>query len=154
MAMIHIKELTRAVDTKKRNWYKDLDEDGQKQFSPWKSMRFASASSNDSMHKLCLDLVNDIVNINFNSFTKHKELLWLLLTCTGTGQAMYHPWIPPGKKGTKNKVLEWFQKTFPQQKVSDLEVLAQICTKAEILEYGEKQGLTDKQLNELKNIFK
>jgi len=153
MAMIHIKELTRAVDTKNRNWYNELSEAEKTEFSAWKTMRFISANVKDNEHELGLYLTNEIVNVNFNSLTKHPELQWKLLTCVGTGKVSYHPWISPGKRVKKDQLLEWFKNNFRNEKINNLEVLVQLSEKNEILEYAEHQGCTDKKLKELSKIL-
>lgn len=155
MALIHIKELTRAIDTKNKSWYANLEENQKKEFSPWTSMRFASSCVKDASHRLSLVLVNEIVNINFNIFAnkKHKELVWKLLTCVGTGKVDYHPWIAPTKVKKQDNLLEWLKNNFKSAKVRDLEVLRNLLDKSEILEYAENKGCTDKQIKDLKKLL-
>ena len=154
MALIHIKELTRAVDTKNRSWYSELESKQKKEFSAWMTMRIISSCANDNNHRLSLVLTNEIVNINFNNFKDHPELIWKLLTCVDTGKIVYHPWISPYKKKKTNYVLEWLEKNFKFAKIKDLEVLEQLLDKREIIEYAEQQGCTDKQIKDLKKLLK
>ena len=92
---IPLKDITSAIDRCDFDFYARLSKEDKKAFSPWMVMRYASSARGvDAYHYLLM--VNDIVNIEFNTLKKHPELQWKLLAICGVGHNTFHPWVPPG----------------------------------------------------------
>lgn len=138
-----------AMDYCDKDFYKNLSEEHKKEIGLWLLMRYMSSAQNNPEHHLIM--VNDLVNHNFNSLSKHPELQWKLLTLCGTNREEFHPWIPPGKGIQKNKVEQALLGIYPLMKDEDIELLLKINTTEEIKEFLKDNGFDDK---ELKEIFK
>jgi len=136
-----------AMDFCNKNFYKGLSDEHKKEISIWVLMRYMSSSQRDPEHHITL--VNDIVNRNFNSLSKHPELQWKLLTVCGTKKQQYHPWIAPPKGMKKNRIEEALIAHFPLLKDDDLELLIQMNTREELEEFFKSNGYDDKSIKEI-----
>src|ERR1700756_3326032 len=93
-----------AMDFRDMNFYANLSDEHKKEISLWLLMRYMSSSQNNTEYHLMM--VNDMVNHNFSSLSKHPELQWKLLAMCGTKRKQFHPWIAPPKGIKKNKLEE------------------------------------------------
>ena len=112
-------------------------------------MRYASSVDGPIFRDHYLEMVNDLVNVNFNDLTKHKELQWLLISLCGIGKKQFHPWIKPGKRKEKPKIKTWLAKAFLNLKDSELDTLIELNTIDELKDYATQQGLTDKEIGRI-----
>lgn len=138
-----------AMDYGDKNFYKNLSDEHKKEISIWLLMRYMSSSNSAAEHHLMM--VNDLVNQNFTSLTKHPELQWLLLTLCATHKKQFHPWIPPPKGAKKNKIEEALIQFFPLMKDDDLELMMKINSQADLESFFKENGFDDKTV---KDIFK
>ena len=147
---VPIKQLLSAIDHRKKDFYDKIDHDTYK-IEPWLAMRWASSVGNKVFNIVAhhLLLTNDFVNVHFNVLSKHPKLQWLLLTITGTKTGRYHQWIPPGKRGKKDKLKEFVYINNPTWNEEELELFFTVNTKKELEEYVSSFGLTPKQTKEL-----
>jgi len=136
-----------AMDFRDKNFYSNLNDDQKKAISLWVLMRWMSSSRGDAEQHLIL--VNDVVNTDFSSISKHPELQWKLLALCGTSKKQYRDWIPPGKKLKKNRLEEALLQFFPLMKDSDLEMLQQINTKDDFEEFFKANAFDDKTIKEI-----
>ncbi|SVC32082.1 uncharacterized protein METZ01_LOCUS284936, partial [marine metagenome] len=112
MSSVPLKDVCLAIDKRNKTFYNNLDAEQQKKFSAWLYMRYASSVDGPIFRDHYLEMVNDLVNVNFNDLTKHKELQWLLISLCGIGKKQFHPWIKPGKRKEKPKIKTWLAKAF------------------------------------------
>ena len=150
MADIQLKDICLAIDKRNKTFYNGLTTEQQKKFSIWLYMRYASSVDDPMFRDHYLEIVNDLVNVNFNDLRHHIELQWLLISLCGIGKKQFHPWIKPGKRKEKPKIKTWLGKAFPNLKDSELDTLIELNTINELKDYANQQGLTDK---EIKRIF-
>ena len=136
-----------AMDFRDMDFYKNLSAEHKKEISMWVLMRYMSSSQNNAEHHLVM--VNDIVNNNFNTISKHPELQWKLLALCGTDRKQYHPWIAPGKGVKKNKIEQALLDLYPLMKDEDIELLLKLNTKDELEELFKDNGFDDKTIKEL-----
>lgn len=136
-----------GMDFKDKDFYSDLTDDQKKVISLWVLMRYMSSSQNDADYHLTM--VNDVVNTNFAVISKHPELQWKLLAICGTGKKQFHSWIPPGKKAKKNRLEEALIGFFPLMKDSDLEMLQQINSQEDFVEFFKQNAFDDKTIKEI-----
>jgi len=136
-----------AMDFCNKNFYRDLSDEHKKEIGIWVLMRFMSSSQGDAEHHIMM--VNDLVNHNFNALSKHPELQWKLLSMCGTRKKQYHPWIAPPKGIKKNRVEEAIIAIFPLIKDEDLELLLQLNTQEELVQFFKENGYDDKSIKEL-----
>ncbi len=136
-----------AMDFCNKDFYKNLSVEHKKEISIWVLMRYMSSSQNHSEHHLLM--VNDLVNSNFNSLSKHPELQWKLLTLCGTNRKQYHPWIPPGRGAKKNKLEQALVDLYPLLKDDEIELLLTMNTKDDLVHFFKENGYDDKTIKEL-----
>ena len=145
---IPLREMLAALDRNDLEFYSRLNADERKAWSAWMTMRYASsATGGDAYHYLLM--VNSLVNADFNTIRQHPQLQWMLLAVCGKGSNAYHPWIAPGKKKKKDKVVDILRQAHPDYKTADLKLLADLTTNEDLRIIGEQLGLDDKELKEL-----
>lgn len=136
-----------AIDNMNKKFYSKLSADERKEFVPWLVMRGASACQDNPEHYLLM--VNDVVNTDFSTLTKHPELQWMLLAVCGIGCKQYHPFIKPPRKKGKNKIQEALGKVFPKLKADELALLEKIHTSEELTAIFANDGYEDKEIKEI-----
>lgn len=136
-----------ALDKGDKDFYERLSDDEKKGVSIWLLMRWMSSTKSSKEHYLMM--TNDIVNYDFNNISKHPELQWKLLSLCGIGKIQYHEWIAPPKGFKKNKVEELLSMYFPLLKEDELELLLNIHTEEELVEFLKDNGYDDKSINEI-----
>jgi len=149
MSSVPLKDVCLAIDKRNKTFYNNLDAEQQKKFSTWLYMRYASSVDGPIFRDHYLEMINDLVNVNFNDLTKHKELQWLLISLCGIGKKQFHPWIKPGKRKEKPKIKTWLAKAFLNLKDSELDTLIELNTIDELKDYATQQGLTDKEIERI-----
>jgi len=137
-----------AADRGDKNFYSNLLPEQKKVFQPWLAMRFlSSVEGRNADHYLLM--VNDLVNHEFSSLSKHPELLWKIMALCGVGSVQKHPWIAPGKRKGKNKIQAALSKLFPALKSDELELIEKIYTLEEIIILFKDAGYPDIEIKEL-----
>lgn len=136
-----------AMDFRKKDFYKELSPEHKKEISLWVLMRFMSSSQSMPAHHLMM--VNDLVNNNFSSLSKHPELQWRLLALCGTGKTQYHPWIPPMRGIKKNHIEQAIVDRYPLLSNSEIALLLKINTQDELKEFFKENGYDDKTIKEI-----
>lgn len=131
----------KAIDFRNKDYYDRIDEHERSLYSPYMTMRYASAISGDRFYQEhYVEMVNECVNKNlFELSGKHKKLCWLLTAMCGGLKQQFHPWIKPMKKNV-NKSLQTLMQIYPNTKQSDLETLDQIITDSELEQLLEDHG--------------
>lgn len=148
MSQVPLKDMLRALDTNDLGFYQRLDKEQAKAFSPWLAMRYASsANGSDAYHYLLM--VNSLVNVDFNTLRNHPHLQWQLLAVCGTGSVAFHPWVPPGKKKKKDRIIDFMRKLYPAHKKVDLELMIELADTNELKQLAVSAGLDDKEIKEL-----
>ena len=143
------KEVLPNIDLRNKEYYSQLSDDQKKEISPYVLMRFVSSVKQQSLVDHHLIMVNEIVNREFSSLSKHPELQWKLLCLCGIGTKQFHPWIAPGKKQTKSKLQQALSELKPHYKRDEIELLEQVMTKEDKVELFQSAGYTDKEIKEL-----
>jgi len=140
----------RAIDTKDRNWYKTLTDEERVKYDKqlWIQQRWASSVQGGNAVQYLI-LVNDYSNVNFNLLAKHPELQLQSLQIAGVGKTQKHDWMPPGKKGKKNKLAEWLITQYPEYNDDEIALIAQNIDKKELKDIMEQQGMKPKEIKEL-----
>lgn len=143
----------KTIDTKDRSWYQSLTDEEQKKVSPWVLMRYTSAVQQDrnpAFEEHYLEWTNELVNVNFNALTKHKELQIQLMQAVGIGTSQYHPWIPPGKKsGNDSKLHQILLDIYKHLNFDEVDILIQQQTKAELEDLLEQHGHKPKDIKKI-----
>lgn len=131
----------KAIDFRNKDYYDRIDEHERSLYSPYMTMRYASAVSGDRFYQEhYVEMVNECVNKNlFELSGKHKKLCWLLTAMCGGLKQQFHPWVKPMKKNV-NKSLQTLMDIYPNTKMSDLETLDKIITDSELEQLLEDHG--------------
>lgn len=148
-----IKEEMRALDTRNFEWYQNLSEDEQKSLSMWVLMLYASSveSKVSEINHHYLTMVNDFVNVNFNSLKHHPELQWRLMQLCSVGTVQYHPWIRPGRRQSKasNRLMfEFYLNLYPHLKDDEIEMALALLSKEEKIDLLEQYGIEKKKIKD------
>jgi len=146
---IPLKEVMGALDKKQRKWYTNLNDDQKKAFSTWMMMRYSSSvQGRNAAHYLLM--VNELVNKDFASISKHPELQWLLMCGCGSGKIEFHPYIkPPNARKKKDSLREGLSNLYPTMKDDEIELLIELNTKQELKELFERHGYDNKSIGEI-----
>ena len=137
-----------ALDRRDKRFYGRLNEEQQKDISIWTLTRWMSSIvSRDT--NLQLSNVNDIVNAHSKFLTKHKELQWMLLAVSGTGNKERHEWIAPPRGVKKNKIEETILSYFPLLRDDELELFLKLNTIEELEQFLKDNGFDDKTIKDL-----
>jgi len=131
----------KAIDFRNKDYYDRIDEHERSLYSPYMTMRYASAVSGDRFYQEhYVEMINECVNKNlFELSGKHKKLCWLLTAMCGGLKQQFHPWVKPMKKNV-NKSLQTLMDIYPNTKMSDLETLDKIITDSELEQLLEDHG--------------
>ena len=132
-------------DRKNREFYDSLTEEQKKKFSPYLMIRWGSSvQGSRDLQEFYLISTNQRLNRHFFSINtaQHKKLQWLMATTVSPDMGTQrHQWIAPRKKepgaGTMRKQLA---ELFPHLKDDEIELLAQMTTKAELDQYLRDLG--------------
>lgn len=148
MALDIKKELS-AVDLRNHDFYKNLSDEEKKQFNPFILMRYTSnVNASPDVEEWFIEMTNEMVNKNYSSISKHKELLWKLYASTGVGLKFFHPYLAAGKKEKAVKIEKLLAELNPAMKMSEVKMLASLMTKADIEELFDNLGFDKKQRKE------
>lgn len=143
------KEVLPAIDMRNKDYYASLDKEKQKEIAPYVLMRFMSNVKQSNLVDHHLLMVNEIVNREFSSISKHPELQWKLLCLCGVGSKQFHPWIAPPKKQARSKVQQALQELKPHYKQDELDLLEEIMSEEDMRELFLSAGYDDKEIEEL-----
>lgn len=145
-----------AIDRGDKFFYRKLSDDEKKSIVPWTLMRWISSPQNDYDQPRNLLAVNDLVNVNFSHLSPrlnagksgHAELQWMLLAMCGYG-TVRRKFMKPARGAVKNRLEEALLKFFPHLKTDDLELLLQINTDEDLIQFFKDNGFDDKTIKEI-----
>lgn len=152
---LDLSTLLSAIDKRDYTFYKRLDPDAQKEFSPLVIMRFmSSAPDKNGMHEFCLLTINEFVNKDLFSLSKHPELVYMLLCLSGTGKNLFHKWIKNTIKEKNNALwIRMFREMSDDLKDDEVKILRMKYTKKSIHDLALSLGKNDKEANDIKKSF-
>ena len=134
----------KALNYRNKDYYDRLDDDEKKAYSPYLMMRYMSniIHKDNFFVEHHIEMVNQAVNKHLFAIGRHKKLLWLLTSMTGTLSQQYHQWLKPMKRTYKlNDGVKKLLEIYPNKKESDLATLDKILTDDErkeiILAHGK-----------------
>jgi hypothetical protein len=149
---IELKEKLSAIDQNVREFWDAMDAEQQKSlkseyFIINRYMSSVKGSREEQEHFILT--VNEYFNKNWSELQKHPKLLWLLLCmCSWNGnKVFYHEWIGFKRKsagsGKKYKLLE---ELYPNKKLDEIELLANINSDKSIKEFARAHGLDEESI--------
>jgi len=146
MSQLGIQTEMHALDSKDRDFYKNLSDEDRKKFSSFLMIRWGSSVvGNSDLQSYYVQSCNEKLNKHFFDLGKHPELLWLMATTISPGCGdQRHLWIGLKKKETSNKKLRVFlEKQFPYAKLDELDLLEKINVGTNFKDLAKQLGLSD-----------
>lgn len=118
---LDIKNVLYNIDNKNINWFSTLTEEQKDGFSPYVVMQFLNGGNSEES----LELTNMVLNSNFSSKSKDKELFYRLACVIGTGRKAYHPYTKPPKvsKTRSNSIYVKLLTEYTQETVTEQEAI-------------------------------
>lgn len=89
--------------------------------------------------------VNEYFNKHWNLLQKHPKLMWhLLCMCNYDGSTQYfHEWIGFKKKTGSNKKIKFLSEIYPETKMDEIELMAELATDKDLKELARKHGFDE-----------
>lgn len=144
-----------AIDVRDKDYYDKLSDDDKKQYAALVLMRFISSAPNQGgLHEYHVTAVNDVVNLDFWTLSKHPELQHKLLTVCGTGKKQFHNWIPMSKRQAAGKVREFLNIAMPGLSDLEFEIIMKQYNNDSFKHLLHEYGLQDKEVKEILDQFK
>lgn len=149
MNKLPIKDILAAVDMGATNVWDELSDEEKKQVSFYLLNRYVSSVKGDrEKQELAVFKTNEYYNKHFFTIQRHKKLLWQLLCLAGnTKKIEYHNWIGNKKKDSNNsKVVKLLSELYPSKKQDEIELLAKLNSKKEIIQLAKDNGIDEVKL--------
>ena len=144
-----LKDILAAIDMGAMNVWDELSDDERKQVSFYLLNRYVSSvQGNRDKQELAVFKTNEYYNKHFFTLQKHKKLLWQLLCLAGNTQKIeFHQWIGHKKKDSNNSnAVKFLSSLYPSMKQDEIELLAFISTKKELLQLAKDNGIEEVKL--------
>jgi hypothetical protein len=131
-----------AIAKKDRYYYRGLTEQQKKEFSAFVYQKFVSNVSGDCMKQVCfIAFTNTNVNMNLFLLSRHPELQWMTLTTVNPTTEHCNFKFTAGGNKIKNKKQKILEAVYPDAKIDDLRLLAEINSDQEINDIAEQHHL-------------
>ena len=149
------KELIPAIDRGIKELYDAASEDGKKDIKGdlWTLNRYISNINGSRQdQELAVFKVNKFYNKNWAVLgSKHPKLQWQLLCVAGkqtnVNRKIFHKWIGlKKKKGANSKAVNILAQIYPNMKIEEVELLAEISSTREIKQLAEDYGFDNVKL--------
>jgi hypothetical protein len=157
---VELSEKLSAVDQNVRELWDAMDAEQQKSLKQefFILNRYISCVSKPDKHwqkgkvpttdeqKHYVTMVNNLFNKNWFELQKHPKLMWLLLCmCNYDGKTeFFHQYISPKKKeGSNSKKVKFLAELYPNKKMDEIEMMAELTTDKELKALGKTYGMED-----------
>lgn len=144
-----LKDVLAAIDMGAMSVWDELSDDERKQVSFYLLNRYVSVvQGSREKQELAVFKTNEYYNKHFFTLQKHKKLLWQLLCLAGNSKKIeYHNWIGHKKKdGSNSNAVKFLTSLYPNKKQDEIELLASISTKKELLQLAKDNGIDEVKL--------
>lgn len=153
---VELKEKIQAVDQNIRELWDAMDPENQKSlksefFILNRYISNAKVNKPEIQQHFVLT-VNEYFNKNWNDLQKHPKLLWLLLCmCSYDGKSQFfHEWIGFKRKaGSNSKKVKFLLEVYPNKKVDECELLADLMSDKEFKEFAKMHGIDDNEISKI-----
>jgi len=140
----------RAMDSKNRKFYSQLDSEERRAFSSYLAMRYcANVEGITDLQEYYLLAANERVNPHYFALKAHPELQWLLCTTVSPNMGSQKHYFIKYKKNDINKgILKYLESLYPHMSDYELELMAQINSEEEIRDHARKSGWDERQIRD------
>lgn len=144
-----IAEQMRAFDSRDRDFYSKLSAERKRQYSSFMMLKYgANVEGPPILQEWYLRAHNERVNQNFFDIGTHPKLQWLMCTTVSPNMGnQRHYWLAP-KKQSQTKAVKFLEKHFPLLSDRELEMMADINTRQQLVEMARDLGYDDKQIKD------
>lgn len=138
--------LMSAIDRKDYGYYDSLNEEERKKISPYLLLRWgASVEGNDDISKYYALSINQNVNQEFWTLSKHPKLQWLMLCAASPNVGKQrHYWLGTAKGNKASKLKKKMLELLPDSKCECIDLLLKVSSEEAIFAWLMEQGLSDK----------
>jgi hypothetical protein len=146
---LNIANEMRMLDTKNRQFYRELTDEERKKFSTFLMIRWSSSVQGSAeLQQYYLLACNENLNKHFFDLSRHPELQWLLATTVSPGMGSFrHDWIKQKKReGSNSKAVKFLRQIYPTHSEDELELLAKINDTADLKQLAKAHGWDDKRI--------
>lgn len=153
---VPLKEILAAVDMNAKSLWDEIDDDQRKALKSefFILNRYISSAkvSNKEVQEHFVLTVNEYFNKHWNILQKHPKLLWqLLCMCSHESQKIFfHEWIGYKKKtNNNNKKIKYLSQQYPNMKLNEIEMLAEITNEKDLKEDAKQRGMASNEISKL-----
>ena len=144
-----IKDVLAAIDMGAKSVWNELSDEERKSVSFWLLNRYVSAvKGSREDQEMAVFKTNEYYNKHFNTIgvgkdKGHQKLMWQLLCMSGaTDKIMFHPYIGFKKKtGNNNAAVKLLSQVYPNMKLLEIDMLADMSTKKELKQLAEQHSI-------------
>ena len=146
MDKLSIQNEMAQFDRKNREFYDELSDEERKKFSNYLMVRWGSSvHGSRDLQEFYVIATNERLNKHFFAINRHPKLQWLMATTVSPGLGTQrHQWIAPKKKEAgANEVKKTLMSLYPNMKLADIDVLAQLTDKKDLKQLLREHGDQD-----------
>ena len=146
MDKLSIQNEMAQFDRKNREFYDELSDEERKKFSNYLMVRWGSSvHGSRDLQEFYVIATNERLNKHFFAINRHPKLQWLMATTVSPGLGTQrHQWIAPKKKEAgANEVKKILMRLYPNMKLADIDVLAQLTDKKDLKQLLREHGDQD-----------
>jgi hypothetical protein len=149
--ILHISNEMAQFDNKNYDFYDSLTDEEKKKISLYIFIRWgATITGSIDFQSYYLMSVNQNLNVNFFNIAKHPKLQWLCCAASSPGMGnQRHYWLTGAKKSKVSKIKNQLLEMMPDTKESDIDLILQVNSESEILDWLRKTGMSEKELDQL-----
>lgn len=139
------------ADSKHAEFYEKLTDEERKELQPFLVSRWLTGTSDP----LQIVLINEFVNPYAFSLTKHKQLLWQLITVANSGRKQRYQWLklPSKRESGKPNALRVVKEYYTYSTKDAIDAL-DILTRDQVLEMAEDLGWQPDDIAKVKRELK
>jgi hypothetical protein len=140
-----------AADAKDEEFFRKLTDEERKGLQPFLISRWMSGTSNAAQ----IVLINEFLNPYAFSLTRHKELLWQLLTVVNSGRRQRYVWnkLPAKRESGKPNALRAVREYYKYSTRDAVDAL-EILSRDQVINLAEQLGWQPDDIAKIKRELK
>jgi hypothetical protein len=146
---LNITNEMRQLDSKNRDFYRELTDEERKKFSNYLMIRWGSSvEGSTELQEYYLLSCNENLNKNFFDISKHPFLQWLTVTTVSPNMGNFrHEWIKLKKsESSNNKAAKFLKQIYPSYSDDEIELLIKLNDTRDIKNLAREHGWDEKRI--------